>query len=206
VVRDVKTISLEGTIPAEIYFPCRQRCWGFFSVVVRTTASPAAAAGMLRSAVLSIDPDQPVADVRTIEQLVENSSSGGRFMVFLMGTFAGVALLLCATGIYGLVSGTVAQRTHEFGIRLALGATATNVLCLVLRQSLVLALAGVVLGLAGALATTRLLASLLYGVGPRDLTTFALGIAVLTFTVVLATFIPARRATRVNPMTALRYE
>ena len=127
-------------------------------------------------------------------------------MVILMGAFAGVALLLCATGIYGLISGTVARRTHEFGIRLALGATGANVLCLVLRQGLALALAGLVLGLAGALATTRLLASLLYGVEPRDLTIFALGVAALATTVVLASFIPARRATRVDPMTALRYE
>ncbi len=206
VIKDVKTFSLNGTIPAEMYLPYRQRCWGYFSVVVRTAANPAAAAGLLRSAVLATDPDQPLAEVHTMEELVKDSSASSRFMVILMGAFAGVALLLCATGIYGLISGTVARRTHEFGIRLALGATGANVLCLVLRQGLALALAGLVLGLAGALATTRLLASLLYGVEPRDLTIFALGVAALTTTVVLASFIPARRATRVDPMTALRYE
>jgi len=206
VIKDVKNFGLEGKAPSEMYFPYRQRSWGYFSMVVRTTGEPASMAGLLRDMVLAIDKDQPVHNIRTMDQLLVNSTAGRRFMMILMGLFAGVALILCATGIYGLTSYAVGQRTHEFGIRMALGAKVGDVLCLVLRQGGGLALAGLALGLAGAWASTRLLANQLYEIKPYDPMTFTLGTVTLGTVALLACLIPARRATKVDPMTALRYE
>jgi putative ABC transport system permease protein len=206
ITRDVKIYGLEEKIPAEVYQPYRQKCSGYLSVVARTVSNPEAVTAALRKTVLDIDKDQPIHNVRTFEELVAGSTAGRRFMMILMGTFATVALLLCAIGIYGLISYIVAQRTHEFGIRMALGAGVNDVLCLVLRQGLRPALAGMVLGSVGAWITTRLLQSQLYGVEAHDPATFALGVFVLSTIALAACFIPARRATRINPMTALRCE
>jgi putative ABC transport system permease protein len=206
VIKDVKNFGLEGKAPSEMYFPYRQRSWGYFSMVARTTGEPASMAGLLRDMVLAIDKDQPVHNIRTMDQLLVNSTAGRRFMMILMGLFAAVALILCATGIYGLTSYAVGQRTHEFGIRMALGAKVGDVLYLVLRQGGGLALAGLALGLAGAWASTRLLANQLYEIKPYDPMTFTLGTVTLGTVALLACLIPARRATKVDPMTALRYE
>ena len=206
VIKDVKNFGLEGKPPSEMYFPYRQRSSGYFSIVVRTTAEPASMAGLLRDTVLAIDKDQPIHNIRTMDQLLVNSTAGRRFMMIVMGLFAGVALILCATGIYGLTSYAVAQRTHEFGIRMALGAKVSNVLSLVLRQGGGLAVAGLALGLAGAWASTRLLANQLYEIKPYDPMTFTLGAVTLGMVALLACLVPARRATQVDPMTALRYE
>ena len=206
VIKDVKNFGLEGKPPSEMYFPYRQRSSGYFSIVVRTKAEPASMAGLLRDTVLAIDKDQPIHNIRTMDQLLVNSTAGRRFMMIVMGLFAGVALILCATGIYGLTSYAVAQRTHEFGIRMALGAKVSNVLSLVLRQGGGLALAGLALGLAGAWASTRLLANQLYEIKPYDPMTFTLGTVTLGMVALLACLVPARRATQVDPMTALRYE
>jgi putative ABC transport system permease protein len=206
VIKDVKNFGLEGKAPAEMYLPYRQRCWGYFSMVARTTAEPASMAGLVRDLVLAIDKDQPVHNLRTMDQLLVNSTAGRRGMMILMGLFAGVAILLCATGIYGLISYVVAQRTHEFGIRMALGAGAGDILYLVLRQGGWLALAGLALGLAGAWASTRLLANQLYEIKPYDPVTFTTVGLTLVGIAFLACWLPARRATKVNPMEALRYE
>jgi putative ABC transport system permease protein len=206
VIKDVKNFGLEGKAPSEMYFPYRQRSWGYLSMVVRTTAEPASMAGLLRDTVLAIDKDQPIHNIRTMDQLLINSTAGRRFMMILMGLFAGVALVLCATGIYGLIAYAVAQRTHELGIRMALGAKVGDILCLVVRQGGGLALIGLALGLAGAWASARLLANQLYEIKPYDPMTFTLGTVTLGAVALLACLIPARRATRVDPMVALRYE
>jgi putative ABC transport system permease protein len=206
VIRDVKNFGLDEKVPSEMYFPYRQRCWGYLSMVARTTAESPSMAGSLRDAVLAIDKDQPIHNIRTMDRLLVNSTTGRRFMMILMGLFAGVALILCATGIYGLISYGVAQRTHELGIRMALGAKVGDVLCLVLRQGGELALAGLVLGLAGAWATSRLLENQLYEIKPFDPITLGLGTVMLGILALLACLIPARRAAKVHPMEALRYE
>jgi putative ABC transport system permease protein len=206
VIKDVKNFGLEEKMVPEMYFPYRQRSSGYFSVVVRTTTEPASMANVLRDTVLAIDSDQPIHNIRTMDQLVVNSMAGRRFMTTLLGIFAGVALILCAIGIYGLISYTVAQRTHEFGIRMALGARVIDVLQLVLRQGVRLALAGLILGVFGAWVGTRLLANQLYGIEPHDPITFSLGILALGTVALLAYIIPASRAARVDPMEALRCE
>lgn len=206
VIKDVKNFGLEEKMVPEMYFPYRQRSSGYFSVVVRTTAEPIAMANLLRDTVLAIDSDQPTHNIRTMDQLVVNSLAGRRLMTTLLVIFAGVALILCAIGIYGLISYTVAQRTHEFGVRMALGARVVDVLQLVLRQGAALALAGLILGSFGAWVGTRLLANQLYGIEPHDPVTFAFGIFALGAVALLACLIPASRAAKVAPMEALRYE
>jgi putative ABC transport system permease protein len=160
----------------------------------------------LRQTVWSIDPNQPIANVNTMEQIVSDSISKPRLNMTLMALFGALALILAAVGIYGLLSYTVTQRTREMGIRMALGAQVSDVLRLVLKQGMVLALVGQAIGLAGALALTRLIRALLFGVTPTDVTIFAAVIGVLTTIALLACYLPARRATKVDPLKALRYE
>jgi len=206
VIKDVKNFGLEEKPPAEMYFPYHQRSWGYFSMVVRTTAEPASMGPMIRDLVVAIDKDQPIHNLRTMDQLLLNSTAGRRFMMVLMGLFAGIAVILCATGIYGLISYVVAQRTHEFGIRMALGAKIADIIYLVVRQGGGLALAGLVLGLAGAWASTRLLANQLYEIKPYDPVTFIAVGLMLVMVAFLACYLPARRAANVDPMEALRCE
>ena len=176
------------------------------SIAVRTKGEPTAVANAVREAVQSGDPDQPVSNIETMGQVISDSVASRRFEMLLLGAFAFLALVLATSGIYGVISYAVQQRTHEFGIRMALGAQRLDVLRLVLGHGPRLAGVGVALGLAGALATTRLLSSLLYGVQPRDPLTLA-GVATLIIGIAfLACYIPARRALRVDPMVALRHE
>jgi ABC-type antimicrobial peptide transport system permease subunit len=172
--------------------------------VVRTNGDPLSFANSVRRQVLAIDPDQPVAEISTMESVIEQSEGQLRLMMRLLGTFAGLATLLAVIGLYGVISYSVVQRTREIGIRRALGAPRKNILALVARQVISLALAGVVVGIAGAFALTRLLQDLLFQVSPTDPATFG-GIAILFVLVALAaSYIPARHAAGVDPLVALR--
>ncbi|HEY9402033.1 MAG TPA: ABC transporter permease [Pyrinomonadaceae bacterium] len=207
VVGDVKSDRLDAETDAQIYVPYAQDAgWGGLSLAVRTTVEPETLAAAVRGAVLSIDKNQPVYDIKTMDDVLAASVANNRLVVLLFGLFALFALLLATVGIYGVMSYSVAQRTHEIGIRMALGAQPADVLRLILRQGLVLTLAGVGLGLAGSLALSRLLESLLYGVSATDPITFG-GLSLLLAVVALvACYIPTRRAMKVDPMVALRNE
>lgn len=173
---------------------------------LRTEGDPLALAAAAQAAVWSIDRDQAVAGVRTVRELLAQQEANRWFTTLLLGLFAAVALVLAVTGIYGVIAYSTALRTREFGIRLALGADRRSVLRLVLAGGLQIAAAGLALGLAGALALTHVLSSLLYGVGTRDPVTFVAVPVVLLIVALAACWIPARRAMRVDPLTALRSE
>ncbi len=206
VVGDVKHEGLDQAINAEIYLPFTQRPDRSLTIVARSASSAAALAGPVRQQVLAVDKDQPVTRVRTMDEVVAASVKSRRLAMSLAGVFAGFALFLSAVGIYGVLSFSVAQRTHEIGIRMALGARRQDVLAMVLRHGMSLTGLGAALGLAGAAGMTRLMSSLLFGISPIDPVTFT-GIPLVLATVaLLAMYLPARRATRVDPMVALRYE
>jgi len=205
VVADVRHLALEKDSGLELYFPIRQT--GDFSsvdVVVRAKNDPAALAGAVRAALLPVNPGIPANEFRPLETLVDKAVSPRRFIVLLLGGFAGIALILASLGIYGVISYSVSQRTQEIGIRMALGASAQHVRFRVLRQAMMLALTGVVVGAVGAWVTGRLLGSLLYGVSAGDPLTFAVMVGLLTMVAMGAAYFPARRASMVDPMVALR--
>jgi ABC-type antimicrobial peptide transport system permease subunit len=189
-----------------MYFPATQMGSGSVELVVRAKRQPESVAPDVRSAMRAVEPALPTAEFRTLNDAVDRAVSPRRFVVVLLGAFAGLALVLASLGIYGVVSYSVAQRTQEIGIRMALGASAGYVQLGVLRQTLLLAIAGSLLGVAGSIAVSRLIASLLFGVQPGDAITFAAMIGTLTFVAALAGYLPARRASRIDPMTALRAE
>ena len=180
---------------------------GGTNLVVRTSsADPLALAAAVRGEVAAIDRDQPVSAVRAMREVVSGSVAQQRFRTLLLATFAGVALLLAGVGIYGVIAYSVTHRTHEIGIRMALGAGAGDILKMVVGQGMALALAGVAVGLLAALALTRVLSSLLFGVTATDAVTFAAVSLLIAAVALLACLVPARRATKVDPMVALRYE
>jgi putative ABC transport system permease protein len=206
VVGDVKHAGLDSVPSPTIYLPAPQFPFPAMAVVVRTRSDPLAMAAAVRGAVRELDPDIPTADVKTMEQYVETSVARRRFTMLLLGGFAALALVLAALGIYSVIAYSVARRTREIGLRIALGAQRGDVAAMVVRQGVTVALVGVAVGLAGAALLTRVLANLLFGVSATDPLTFA-GVALLLGTVAaLASYIPARRAMRVDPMVALRTE
>jgi len=207
VVGDTKEFGLDAEVRGEIYIPYSQApFWPTVALALRTVSDPTSLANAARAAVLQADPDQPVSEVRTMEQIVSGFVSQPRFRAVLLGLFAGLALILAAVGVYSVVSYVVAQRTHEIGVRIAIGAGQGDVLKLVVGQCMLLVLVGVTTGVAAALGLTRLLASWLYEVRSTDPATFVGVSLLLVLTAFLASYIPARRATKVDPMVALRYE
>jgi predicted permease len=176
------------------------------SLVVRTSSEPLSLAAAVRGQVLEVDRDQPIYNLKLMDELISGAVSQQRFAMMLLAVFAGVAMVLAAVGIYGVTSYSVTQRSHEIGIRMALGARRRDVLNLVVTQGLKLVIAGVAIGLGGAFALTRVMSGMLFGVSPTDLSTFVLTSLALTAVALAASFIPARRATKVDPMTALRHE
>jgi len=206
VIGDVKQLGLDSSAKPEVYFPYLQVSAPSMSLVVRTTSNPLSLAGAVKSQIQMIDKDLPIDDAKTMQQLLAESLSGRRFNMLLLTVFAMVALVLAIVGIYGVMSYTVTQRTHEIGIRVAIGAQSRDVFRMVIGQGMMLAMIGVTFGLVGAFGLTRLMTTMLFGVEPTDPATFV-GIAVLLTAVTLvACYIPARRAAKVNPLVALRYE
>jgi len=205
VVKDVKH-EMNLPITEDFYVPHAQDAWQSMVLVAKTKVDPAAMAAPIRQQVWAIDKDQPVFDVKTMREVRAISLTLYSFSSVMLSIFAGVALLLAAIGIYGVMFFAVTQRTQEIGIRMALGARTTDVLKLIVRHGMLLALIGAAAGLAGAFAMTRLLASLLFGVTPTDVWTFSLVTTGLLMVALAACFIPARRATKVDPLVALRYE
>jgi putative ABC transport system permease protein len=176
------------------------------NLVVRTTSEPLSVAAALRGRVLALDKEMVTSNIQTMDQRLAGTMAGRRSTTLTFGIFAALALILAGVGIYGVMSFLVAQRTHEIGVRLALGATSRDVLKLAVGQGLGLTLVGVAVGLIGAYALTRTLASMLFGVRPTDPVTFMGVTALLVGVALLACYIPARRATKVNPITVLRCE
>jgi putative ABC transport system permease protein len=205
VVADVKHQNLQSPAQPEFFFAQAQMPMSAMTMVVRA-ADPRGLVNAARSVVNSLDKNAPVYGVRTFEEILGRSVAAPRFNMLLLGLFAAVALILTAVGLYGVISCSVSQNTHEIGIRVALGAQAGDVLKLIVGQGMVLTLVGVVIGLAAAYALTRLMSSLLYGVGATDPWTFA-GVAMLLVSIAfIACYLPAHRATKVDPMVALRCE
>jgi len=208
VVGDVKNNGLSAEDAMTIYGPYEQNLWswGSISLFLRSSSTPESLTSGVRDAVQAMDKDLPIANIKTGEQLLYDAVGRPRFHTLLIALFAGLALLLAAVGIYGVISYSVAQRTHELGIRLAVGARPRDVLFLVMRQGMMLTLTGTVIGVLTAFGLTRLLTSLLFRVSATDPLTFAGVAIVLVAVALLACWIPARRATKVDPMIALRYE
>jgi len=209
VAADVKRLSMKETPGPEMYVLYSQKPWPSMltmDLVVRASGDPRALAGSLSGAIHRIDPDLPVAKVATLQTLVDDTMAQPRFSMLLMVMFGALALMLASVGIYGVVSFGVAQRTREIGIRMALGAERGEVFGMILRQGARLAGWGVVVGLAVAFAVTRLMRALLYGVEPFDPPTFVAVPVLLIAIALVACYVPARRAMRVDPMVALRDE
>lgn len=206
VVGNVRYDSLVDEAPPAVYFPHPDLAYSFMTLVVRTDGDPAAIAPAVQREIRGLDPNQPVSDVRTMNQVMSEWVARSRFNTLLLGLFAGLATLLSAVGIFGVMNYSVALRTRELGLRLAVGAQPRQVLLLVLKQGLGLTVVGLVLGLAAAVGLTRLLSGLLFGVAAVDVTTFASISLLLIIVSLLACYLPARRAMRIDPLSALRYE
>jgi putative ABC transport system permease protein len=206
VVGNVKQESITTDVSPEIYVPVSQMPMNAITLFVRTSTDTAEFARTLRSEVFAIDRNQPVYDVKTLEQRVVQTIAASRSLMLLFSGFAVLALVLASVGIYGIVSYSVSQRTREIGIRMALGARGVDVLRMVLKNGMTLVVAGVAIGVAGALALTRFLTTMLFGVTPTDTTTFVVVSLALAAVALIACLVPARRATKVDPIVALRYE
>jgi putative ABC transport system permease protein len=206
VVGNNKHMGLDEQPEPMAYWPHPELAYPFMTLVIRTHGDPSSIAAAARNVIQTLDSEQPIADVRTMQSLLADSVARARFNTMLLTVFAVVALALAAVGIYGVMSYAVTQRTHELGLRMALGAQSSHVLSLIVRQGMMMAVAGVAIGLGAAFALTRILTTLLYGVSATDPLTFSVIALLLTSIALLACYLPARRATRVDPMVALRYE
>jgi putative ABC transport system permease protein len=208
VVKDSAQLELDREIRPEVYFPLGQMAWRYrrMNLAVRTSGDPKSTVGAIQAAIREVDKDQPVYQIQTIDELIGDTVGTRRFALTILILFAVLALVLAVSGIYGVISYSVTQRTQEIGIRMALGARAPDVLRLVLVQFMRLTVVGVLIGLVAAYALTRLMTSLLFGVSATDITTFVLVPISLSIVALVACLIPARRATRVDPLVALRYE
>ena len=206
VVADVREDALEREPVPEMFVPYLQQPSFTMAFVLRTESNPQMLLGAVREAVQSADKNQPLSATTTMDEVIAKSVAPRRFRMLLLGLFALLALLLAVIGVYGVIAYSSSQRTHEFGVRIALGADRRDILKLVVRQGFKLTLVGVSIGIGGAFVLTRFLSSLLYGVSPHHPLTFA-GVATLLMLVAFAaSYIPARRAMRVDPMVTLRYE
>jgi len=206
IVGDIKDTDLDRVAAPGFYLPYAQDPLPWMGIVLRATAEPASLAPAARSEVANLDPAQPIFYLKTVERMIHERTSPKRIMTAMMGVFAGIALLLAGVGLYAIMAYAVSQRTHEIGVRLALGARPRDILRLITGQGLKLTLVGLALGMMGALALTRVMAPLLYGVTATDPLTFTLISLSLAGAALLACWIPARRATKVDPMIALRCE
>jgi putative ABC transport system permease protein len=202
-------MGVDEPVKPEMYFPYQQGIEPFYTprdLVIRTTVEPLSLVAAARNEIHQVDPDQPISNVRTMDEVLGEETASRRLGMTLLTVFAGLALLLAMLGIYGVLAYFVVQHTPEIGVRMALGAQRSNILALVLKKGMALALLGIAIGLAAAFALTRLMASLLYGIGSTDPLTY-LSISVLLIVVAfLACYLPARRATKVDPLKALVYE
>ncbi|HUK90651.1 MAG TPA: ABC transporter permease, partial [Blastocatellia bacterium] len=206
VVADVKNQGLAAPAEIQVYTPYPQRTWQSMNLVVRTVGDPASILPAVKSQILSLDKDQPVTNVQTMDEIVQGSISQPRFTMILLAIFAGIALVMAVAGIYGVMAYSVTHRTREIGIRMALGAGRGMVLRSVIREALVIVAVGIGVGATGAFAATHLMSTLLFGVGRTDPATYVAISAILAASALVACYIPARRATKVDPLIALRYE
>jgi predicted permease len=211
VVGDVRQMGIAVSGRAEMYFPSTQAqgSFGYFTprdLAVRVKGDPLKFAAVVRQAVWAVDRNQPISDVRPLIALVDGELSAQNIELRLLGSFAGLGMLLAAIGLYGLLSHMVVERTREIGVRMALGARRSQVLSAVMRQGLELVVAGLAVGAMGAWWQTRLMEKMLYGVKPTDPGTFGAVAFTLLAVGALACYLPARRATRIDPMNALRHE
>jgi putative ABC transport system permease protein len=207
IVGAVKHLALDGDVPFEMYTPhAQQPSFHTMTLVIRGAVNPADLTPMIRRELSAIDRDVPISNVRAMGAVVDESTTEPRFRTLLLGAFATLAVLLAVVGVSGVISYAVGRRTHEIGVRVALGATRWDVVSLLLRQGLLPTTFGLTLGIAGALVLTRVLASLLFGVSTTDFTVFAGATALLALAALGATYLPARRATGIDPMLALRAE
>jgi putative ABC transport system permease protein len=206
IVGDNKHKGLDAEVEPMAFWPHAELVYSSMTIAIRTRGESTNVAAAARDVIHRLDPDQPIGQVITMNSLMARSFARSRFNSLLLAIFSVVALVMAAVGIYGVMSYSVLQRTHEIGVRMALGAQRTDVLKLILRQGILLAITGVAVGLAGSFGLTRVISSLLFDVAATDKTTFAavsLGLFAITF---VASYIPAWRATRVDPLVALRYE
>ena len=210
IVADVRQMGLDEPVKAEMYMPYQQVTdWPGYTprdLAIRTAGDPLSVAGSVRQIVREVDPDQPISNIATMSEVLGVEAAQRRMGMIMLAAFAGLALLLASLGIYGVLAYFVTQHTNEIGVRIALGASRRNILALVLKKGMGLTLLGVVIGLAASLALTRLMSSLLFGVNASDPVTFIIVPLLLATVAMLACWIPARRATKVDPMIALRYE
>jgi predicted permease len=204
IAADVKNKGLEQNTQPQLYLPFPQLPWTDMYLLVRTDVAPRSIESAVRAQIAAVDPDQPVIKVQTVDDLLDSARTQPRFLLMLISAFAATAMVLAVIGIYGMLSYAVAQRRQEFGIRLALGAERRDLLRMVLRRGLALATTGIVLGLAAAFLLTRFVATLLYGIGTRDAITFIATPLIFVAIALLASYVPARRATRAEPIEAIK--